>query len=278
MRVVCIEDSKRGCCQRKMVKCFHERSQRFETIDRRVGSQRHIQPGPFQDDRVRHTLPGRYVLHLLDVIAFAGPQASHRPERKSVVRVPWPDASSPERSIGCSAGAHASWRRGRLRHRQLLTKEGNQLDVGLRWLTRPTWLATWAFSHSLWVSVIEMLIFGISLHPIRTYLAPKWVLIGSIMHHIGDLLKHPGGRMNPFEGRPIQERQPTLPSNQGCWVGAAVRRLYLAMDDAMFGVSGLTMTSLVFGTTTRSMSSIGIAPRMGVSPMTRAPLKPIRFL
>ena len=35
---------------------------------------------------------------------------------------------------------------------------------------------------------------------------------------------------------------------------------YFAIDDATFGLSGLTTTVRVFGTTTRSMSSIGIAP------------------
>lgn len=34
------------------------------------------------------------------------------------------------------------------------------------------------------------------------------------------------------------------------------------------------MTFRVLGTTTRSMSSIGMAPSKGVSPMTRAPVKP----
>ena len=59
-------------------------------------------------------------------------------------------------------------------------------------------LATWAFSHSLWVSVIEMLLFGIVLPPIRTYLAPKWHLFGSIMHHIGDLFNRSGAQLTPF--------------------------------------------------------------------------------
>lgn len=47
---------------------------------------------------------------------------------------------------------------------------------------------------------------------------------------------------------------------------------------AMFGLLGLTSTVLVIGMTTRSMSSIGIAPRSTWSPRTRAPAKPTRFL
>jgi hypothetical protein len=53
--------------------------------------------------------------------------------------------------------------------------------------------------------------------------------------------------------------------------------LYFAMVDAIFGLSGLTLISLVQGITTRSMSSIGMAPRSAWSPMTNAPAKPTRF-
>ena len=38
----------------------------------------------------------------------------------------------------------------------------------------------------------------------------------------------------------------------------------------MLGESGFTMTSLVFGTTTKSISSIGIAPNSACSPITIA--------
>ena len=41
----------------------------------------------------------------------------------------------------------------------------------------------------------------------------------------------------------------------------------------MLGESGFTMTSLVFGTTTKSISSIGIAPNSACSPITTAPTK-----
>ena len=45
----------------------------------------------------------------------------------------------------------------------------------------------------------------------------------------------------------------------------------------MFGLYGLTITWRVFGTTTKSMSSMATAPSKGWSPMTSAPTKPTRF-
>jgi len=43
-------------------------------------------------------------------------------------------------------------------------------------------------------------------------------------------------------------------------LGTRARWVHFAIEDAMFGLFGLTMTSLVLGTTTRSISSIGMAP------------------
>jgi len=55
-------------------------------------------------------------------------------------------------------------------------------------------------------------------------------------------------------------------------------RGYFTMEVAMFGLPGLTSRVRVFGTTTRSMSSIGMAPSKTSSPITKAPAKPTRFL
>lgn len=54
--------------------------------------------------------------------------------------------------------------------------------------------------------------------------------------------------------------------------------VYLAKDLAILGLSGFTSIERDRGFTTRSMSSIGIAPNNTWSPMTRAPVKPVRFL
>lgn len=53
---------------------------------------------------------------------------------------------------------------------------------------------------------------------------------------------------------------------------------YFAMEQAMLGLSGFTSTVRDLGETTRSMSSIGIAPNRTSFPMTIAPPKPTRFL
>ena len=51
-----------------------------------------------------------------------------------------------------------------------------------------------------------------------------------------------------------------------------------AIEQAMLGLSGFTSTVRDLGDTTRSMSSIGIAPNRTSFPMTIAPPKPTRFL
>ena len=53
---------------------------------------------------------------------------------------------------------------------------------------------------------------------------------------------------------------------------------YFACEVAMLGLLGFTSTDLVFGMITRSMPSIGIAPRSVWSPITRPPTNPTRFL
>jgi len=53
---------------------------------------------------------------------------------------------------------------------------------------------------------------------------------------------------------------------------------HLARDIGMFGLAGLTSTLWRLGLTTRSMSSRGMAPISGSSPMIIAPVKQRRFL
>ena len=69
------------------------------------------------------------------------------------------------------------------------------------------------------------------------------------------------------------------------WAGAedgealhVITRPYLASDMGTLGLAGLTSTSCRAGRTTRSMSSMGMAPMSGSSSMIMAPVKQRRFL
>ena len=58
--------------------------------------------------------------------------------------------------------------------------------------------------------------------------------------------------------RKYRRKYPILPIV--ALIEIALLHAHFAIDEPMFGLSGLMMTSLVFGTTTKSISSIGIAP------------------